>query len=94
MFTYKIADKWVNQLILFYYKKSLMSTKTAGNFNRLEPRTNIKILVQNGPKYFLLTNEYYLTGNHWGNIRNQSKMKNKNFQNFIVVTFCQIENIF
>ena len=58
------------------------------------PWTNIKILVQNGPKYFLLKNEFYLTGNHWGNIKNKNKMKNNYFQNFIVVTVYKNINIF
>ena len=58
------------------------------------PWTNIKILVQNGPKYFLLKNEFYFTGNHWGNIKNKNKMKNMNFKNFIVVTFYKNINIF
>ena len=58
------------------------------------PWTNIKILVQNGPKYFLLKNEFYLTGNHCGIIRNKNKMKNKFLKKFIVVTFYKNINIF
>ena len=51
------------------------------------PWTKIKILVQNGPNFFLMKNEFYLTGNHWDNIRNKYEIRNQNFQNFIVVTF-------
>ena len=58
------------------------------------PWTKIKILVQNGPNFFSMKNEFYLTGNHRGNIRNQNKIKNKNFQNFIEVTFYKNVNIF
>ena len=54
----------------------------------------IKIVVQNGPNFFLMKNEFYLTGNHWDNIRNKNEIRNKNFQNFIVVTFYKNENIF
>ena len=57
------------------------------------PWTKIKILVQNGPKLFLMKNEFYLTGNHWDNIRNKNEIRNKKLQNFIVVTFCKIVNI-
>ena len=39
------------------------------------PWTKIKNLVQNGPKHFLMQNEFHLTGNHWDIIRNQNKIK-------------------
>ena len=41
------------------------------------PWTNTGILVQNGPKFFLMKNEFYLTGNHWGNIGNINYIKNR-----------------